>query len=106
MLYCEKIGLWDDKTDWWTRTPLGPKSMGGGDTMLYVSGTNFGSVFPGIRPGAAAHVRPVFYLDKSMFTDKVYDLSTFGIAVLSAIRAAYTREELKAAGYSEADLAL
>lgn len=103
--YCEKIGLWDDKTDWWTRTPLGPKSMGGGDTTLYVSGTNFGLVFPGIRPGAAAHVRPVFYLDKSMFTDKVYDLSTFGIAVLSAIRAAYTREELKAAGYSEADLA-
>lgn len=97
--YSEKIGLWDDKADWWTRTPVGPS--GSGDTMLFASSEHLGAFFPEIRQNSAKHIRPVFYLDKSMFTDKVYDLSGFGSDVLAQLRKAYTREELANAGYSE-----
>ena len=102
--YSEKIGLWDDNAEWWTRTPLGPMT-GGGDTTLYADDIHLGAFFaPVTRVEYSAHIRPVFYLDKSMFTDEVYDLSEFGIEVLAALRQAYTREELLAAGYSEEDL--
>ena len=97
--YSEKIGLWDDKVDWWTRTPYGVN--GNGDTMIFASPEHLGAFFSVIRQSSAMHIRPVFYLDKSMFTDKVYDLSGFGADVLAQLRKAYTREELANAGYSE-----
>lgn len=66
--YSGKIGLYDDRIGWWTRTPNGKRGESG-DGMLSTSSdyANAGRFFAQIRNGQSLGIRPIFWLKPDFF---------------------------------------
>ncbi len=102
--YGDKIGLADCE-NWWLRTPaMNVTDTAGGNAVQVVDTAVLGTTSFKNEATATAEIRPVFYAHKDLFLEVPIDLSTAGAAVITTLAENYSREELKAAGYSETDL--
>lgn len=104
--YGDKIGLADCDADWWLRTPApfdADNKNQNGNHVQSVGRAVLGSTSYTLQT-AVMGIRPVFYVDKDFFLEEPIDMSKAGADVIMTLSKRYSRAELKAAGYSEADL--
>ena len=106
--YYAKIGGWNNITqnNSYTRTPY----FDNGSITGYYAITINDQVEKNLRFNAPHNTasqkqRPVFFIDKNYFIDEVVDPANMGANVKQFMRASFTRADLKAAGYSDAQLA-
>lgn len=105
--YYPQFGIRDDLeekyTGWWLRTARG---IGGNkNTMLIVKSlpAEIGrtNTWNSNNP---MYVRPVFYLNRSIFLDSKLNLNETGSRVKRAVNSLYSNDELASAGYSEREI--
>lgn len=88
--YCERIGLYD-ANGFWYRTPS--STQAGGAYSASAAKVNLGKASD-TNFDSNLGIRPMFYLDKSFFTDAKIPVSQLGSGVIADIKKAYSKDEL------------
>lgn len=95
--YSDKIGYGDTGSEWWLRTGYARER---GKNMVVKASKDVERTI-----GSYANdVRPVFYLKDGFFKNVKVNVYNIGDSVKALMKANYSEEELKAAGYSSAEL--
>lgn len=88
---------------WWTRTPLASANGGDGNCVLGSSATSThdGTFYPYYTKSETMGIRPIFYLDRSFFTQEKIDMENIGTNIRYILLNEYAQNEFTA--YSEAE---
>lgn len=105
--YADKIGLVDDIATsgaaggWWLRSGYGNEK----ESVMFVDAKNVGQTTR--WKGNPLAVRPAFYLTNDFFTTaKLENIAALGDNIKDMLKKNYTKDALKAAGYTDEELAL